>query len=115
MLETDIGQIFNTWSEVEYTGYKVMTKNNDWRSLLRQKINNLYTKYFDKEVILKSDYMNLLKTPRNLYYRWIDGEDMNPEELTAIIEESIYKATELKLIYQKQKMKIWNLKKNYWK
>ena len=112
LLETDIGQIFNTWSEVEYTGYKVMTKNNDWRSLLRQKINNLYTKYFDKEVILKSDYMNLLKTPRNLYYRWIDGEDMNPEELTAIIEESIYKATELKLIYQKQKMKIsWDMYK----
>lgn len=112
LLETDIGQIFNTWSEVEYTGYKVMTKNNDWRSLLRQKINNLYTKYFDKEVILKSDYMNLLKTPRNLYYRWIDGEDMNPEELTAIIEESIYKAAELKLIYQKQKMKIsWDMYK----
>ena len=33
LLETDIGQIFNTWSEVEYTGYKVMTKDNDWRSL----------------------------------------------------------------------------------
>ena len=86
-----------------------MTSDTDWCSLIRQKINNLYTRYFDEEVILKKDYMNLLKTPYNLYYRWIKGAEMNANELTDIIEDSIYKAAELKSIYQKQKMKLsWN-------
>ena len=109
LLESDIGQIFNTWSEVEYTGYKAMTNESDWCSLIRQKINNLYTRYFDDEVILNKDYMNLLKTPYNLYYRWIKGAEMDASELTDTIEDSIYKAAELKSVYQKQKMKLsWN-------
>lgn len=106
LLESEIGQIFNAWSIVEYTGYKAMTKDTDWCSLIRQKINNLYTRYFDEEVILRKDYMNLLKTPYNLYYRWIKGVEMNASELITTIEDSIYKATELKLVYQKQKMNL---------
>ena len=108
LLETEIGQIFNTWSEVDYVGYKAMSKDTDWCSLIRQKINNLYTRYFDENVILKKDYIDLLKTPKNLYYRWIKGSEMNIEELVGTIEDSIYKAAELKTIYQKQKMiKSW--------
>lgn len=113
LLESEIGQIFNTWSEVEYTGYKSMTKDTDWCSLIRQKINNLYTRYFDDEVILNRDYMNLLKTPYNLYYRWIKGTEMNPDELTTIIDDAINEAIELKSTYQKQKMKMsWSEYKN---
>lgn len=86
-----------------------MTKDTDWCSLIRQKINNLYTRYFDKDVILRKDYMDALKTPYNLYYRWIKGVEMNADELIDIIEESIGKATELKSMYQKQKMDLsWN-------
>ena len=106
LLNSDIGQIFNTWSEVDYIGYKAMTKDTDWCSLIRQKINNLYTRYFDKEVILKKDYMDLLKMPYNLYYRWIKGIEVNVDELTNIIETSIYEASELKTMYQKQKMEL---------
>ena len=109
LLETEIGQIFNVWSEIDYIGYKAMSKDTDWCSLIRQKINNIYTRYFDEEVVLKRDYMNLLKTPYNLYYRWIKGAEMNADELTDAIEDSIYKAAELKTVYQKQKMKLsWN-------
>lgn len=109
MLDTEIGQIFNAWSEVEYIGYKAMTKEVDWCNLIRQKINNLYTKYFDNEVILNKDYINLLKTPYNLYYRWIKGHEFAPNELTSAIEDAIYKADELKCVYQKQKMNLsWN-------
>lgn len=106
LLATEIGQIFNAWSEVDYVGYKAMTNDTDWCSLIRQKINNIYTRYFDETVVLKKDYMNLLKTPYNLYYRWIKGVEINADELTSIIEDSIYKAAELKLVYQKQKMKL---------
>ena len=109
LLDSEIGKIFNAWSEVEYTGYKAATKDTDWASLIRQKINNLYTRYFDEEVILNKDYMNLIKTPYNLYYRWIKGIEIDTCNLTNIIEESIYKAAELKHVYQKQKMKLpWN-------
>ena len=106
LLESEIGRIFNIWSEVEYIGYKAMSNDADWCSLIRQKINNLYTRYFDEEVILNRDYMNLLKTPYNLYYRWIKGAEMNADELTDVIESSIYEAAELKSVYQKQKMKL---------
>ena len=106
LLDTEIGQIFNAWSEVDYIGYKAMTKDTDWCSLIRQKINNLYTRYFDKDVILKKDYMDLLKTPYNLYYRWIKGAEINANELTDTIERHIYKASELKSLYQKQKMEL---------
>ena len=104
LLETKIGQIFNVWSEIDYVGYKAMTNETDWCSLIRQKINNLYTRYFDDDVILKKDYMDLLKIPYNLYYRWIKGDSINPDELVNKIESSIYKAAELKSMYQKQKM-----------
>lgn len=109
LLKTEIGQIFNSWSEVDYISYKAITKDTDWCSLLRQKINNLYTRYFDKDVILNKEYMDLLRTPRRLYYRWINGEEMSAEELIDIIENSIHKASELKLVFHKQKMNSsWN-------
>ena len=106
LLDTEIGQVFNTWSKVDYVGYKAMTKDTNWASLIRQKINNLYTRYFDENVILKKDYMDLLKTPYNMYYRWIKGIEINRDELINIIETSIYRANDLKIIYQKQKMKL---------
>ena len=106
LLDTEVGQIFNSWSQVDYIGYKATVKEIDWCSLIRQKINNLYTRYFDENVILKKDYMDLLKTPYNYYYRWIKGAEMNVDELVGIIESSVHKANELKIMYQKQKMKL---------
>ena len=106
LLQTDVGQVFDVWSEVEYTGYKAMTKETDWCSLIRQKVNNLYTRYFDKDVILKKDYMNLLNTPKRLYYQWIDGIEMDADELTNIIDDVIDDAQKLKVTYQKQKMEL---------
>ena len=106
LLQTDIGQVFDVWSEIEYTGYKAMTKETDWCNLIRQKVNNLYTRYFDKDVILKKDYMNLLNTPKRLYYQWIDGVEMDADELTTIIDDAIDEAQKLKVTYQKQKMEL---------
>ena len=104
LLNTEIGKIFNCWSDIEYKGYKAMSSENDWCSLIRQKINNLYTRYFDKDVILNKDYMYLLNTPKRLYYRWLDGNEVIADELTIIIDEAIDKAIKLKPVYQKQKM-----------
>ena len=104
LLDTEIGKIFDMWSEVEHKGYKSMSKDTDWCSLIRQKVNNLYTRYFDKDVILKKDYMNALKTPKNLYYNWIDGQEIDSDELTTIITDAVDNSEKLKVTYQKQKM-----------
>lgn len=106
LINTGVGQVFDTWSEVEYTGYKAMSKETDWISLIRQKVNNLYTKYFDKEVILQKDYIYELSTPKRLYYQWIEGIEMDANELTDIIDDAINKAEKLKNTYQKQKMEL---------
>ena len=109
LLKTDLGQIFDMWSEIEYTGYKSMTKETDWCSLIRQKINNIYTLYFDKEVVLNRDYKNLLETPKRLYYRWIDGEEMYTDTVTEIIDDAIDGSIKLKAQHQKEKMDLsWN-------
>lgn len=106
LLDTKIGQIFNMYSEIEYKTYKSMTKDDDWCSLIRQKINNLYTNYFDDNVILNKDYIDLLNKPKDLYYQWMYGKEMDSDELTNVIDESIHKSLELKSIYQKQKMNL---------
>lgn len=109
LLHTELGQVFDTWSDVEYTYYKSMTKDENWRSIIRQKINNIYTRYFDKEVILGKEYMDLLKTPKKLYYQWISGIDMDVETITEIIDDAIDNAEKVKSRLQKEKMSLsWN-------
>ncbi|EXG87902.1 hypothetical protein K413DRAFT_4804 [Clostridium sp. ASBs410] len=112
LLETDLRQAFNTWSSVDYKYYKSMTKDENWYSIIRQKINNFYTRYFDKEIILSKDYMELLKTPKHLYFQWIDGiNGIDAESVTSTIDNTIQEAIDLKEKLQKQKMELsW---KNY--
>ena len=64
LLDTELGRVFDTWSGIEYRYYKSMTKDENWCAIIRQKINNIYTRYFDKEVILNKEYMDLLKKPK---------------------------------------------------
>lgn len=109
LLETELGQVFDIWSEIEYKYYKSMTKDENWCSIIRQKINNIYTRYFDKEVILNREYMDLLKTPKCLYYDWISGNEMKADEVTNIIDDVIDKAEKLKHRFQMEKMTLsWN-------
>lgn len=109
LLNTEIGQIFNTWSIIEFKGYKSMSTEGNWYDLIRQKINNLYTMHFDKEVILNKEYMDLLKTPKNLYYRWLKGNYIDASTLNEILDNVISNAIDTKIVYQKQKMELsWN-------
>ena len=114
LLQTEIGQVFDMWSEVEYTYYKSMTKDENWRFIIRQKVNNIYTRYFDKEVILGKEYMSLLKVPKKLYYQWISGIDMETATVTGIIDDAIDNAGKVKLRLQKEKMSLsWNEYKKF--
>ena len=109
LLCTELGQVFDTWSDIEYTYYKSMTKDENWHSIIRQKINNIYTRYFDKEVILGKEYMDLLKIPKKLYYQWISGIDMNVTTVTEIIDNAIDNSEKVKKRLQMEKMSLsWN-------
>lgn len=114
LLQTELGQVFDTWSDIEYTYYKSMTKDENWRFIIRQKVNNIYTRYFDKEVILGKEYMSLLKVPKKLYYQWISGIDMETTTVTGIIDDAIDNAEKVKLRLQKEKMSLsWNEYKKF--
>lgn len=114
LLQTELGQVFDTWSDIEYTYYKSMTKDENWRFIIRQKVNNIYTRYFDKEVILDKEYMSLLKVPKKLYYQWISGIDMETATVTGIIDDAIDNAGKVKLRLQKEKMSLsWNEYKKF--
>lgn len=109
LLGTELGQVFNTWSDVEYTYYKSMTKDENWHSIIRQKINNIYTRYFDKEVVLGKEYMDLLKIPKKLYYKWISGIDIDAGTVTEIIDDAMDNAEKVKARLQREKMSLsWN-------
>ena len=109
LLNTELGQVFNTWSGIEYRYYKSMTKDENWCSIIRQKINNIYTRYFDKEVILNKEYMDLLKKPKLMYFDWLSGTEMDADTVTDIIDDTIDKAEKLKQRFQMEKMTLsWN-------
>lgn len=109
LLNTELGQVFNTWSGIEYRYYKSMTKDENWCPIIRQKINNIYTRYFDKEVILNKEYMDLLKKPKLMYFDWLSGIEMDADTITDIIDDTIDKAEKLKQRFQMEKMTLsWN-------
>lgn len=109
LLDTELGRVFNTWSGIEYRYYKSMTKDENWCSIIRQKINNIYTRYFDKEVILNKEYMDLLKKPKLMYFDWLSGTEMDADTVTDIIDDTIDKAEKLKQRFQMEKMTLsWN-------
>lgn len=109
LLNTELGQVFDSWSNIEYKHYKSMTKDENWCPIIRQKINNIYTRYFDKEVILGKEYMDLLKAPKRLYCEWLSGIDMDAKTITEIIHDTITKAEKIKSRLQMEKMSLpWN-------
>lgn len=109
LLNTKLGQVFDTWSGIEYRYYKSMTKEENWCAIIRQKINNIYTGYFDKEVILNKEYMDLLKKPKLMYFDWLSGTEMDANTVTDIIDDAIDEAEKLKQRFQMEKMTLsWN-------
>lgn len=109
LLDTELGRVFDTWSGIEYRYYKSMTKDENWCAIIRQKINNIYTRYFDKEVILNKEYMDLLKKPKLMYFDWLSGTEMDANTVTDIIDNAIDESEKLKQRFQMEKMTLsWN-------
>ena len=107
IVNTDVGQIFYNYMNIPYIASKTMTKNIDYISLIRQKINNIYNNYCEPRLCTRKDYMELLHMPKATYYRWEKYHDEDDvKDLANRITESLNKAQELKNQYSKQKMKL---------
>lgn len=104
------GPVFRQWSSVEYLYYKPVTADDEWSSILRQKINNLYTQYFDRDVILEKEYMDLIKTPSRLYHQWAAGKSnessIDAASAEAAILEAIRQSELVKARLQMRKMEL---------
>lgn len=98
LLETEIGKIFNAWSVIPYMYFRATYKSRHekYYIYIRQKINNLYFKYFDPDIVIDSHYFNFLKTPKNLYFNWIQHPELTKEEITKRIDEAMDKAVTYK-------------------
>mgnify|MGYP000891198420 CR=1 FL=1 len=107
IVNTEIGQIFYKYVNIPYIASKTMTKNTDYISLIRQKINNIYNNYCEPRLCTRSDYMKLLHIPKIKYYRWEKYNDANDiRNLENVIIQSLDQAQKLKDQYSKQKMKL---------
>ena len=84
-----------------------MTKQKNYVDLIRQKINNIYSTMCDGSVCVNKEYMDLIKTPKQLYYRWQSGKDeFEAEELLYRLQDCINNAEEVKKYHAKTKLKI---------
>ena len=108
LVETDVGKVFCDYMNILYVSSKTTTTNIDFVSLIRQKINNIYNNYCEKRLCTRKDYMELLHTPKKLYFRWEKNQNdcKNVDDLSGILTESLLQAEELKNQYSKQKMNL---------
>lgn len=104
--QTELGRIFQVWSDVPYLSNRRLTKETGFEQLIRQKINNTYTQLFDDRVCSNREYMELLSTPKRLYFRWLKGEIFTPEQLTILIDDAMEQALKVKETLSRQKMSL---------
>lgn len=69
LLSTETGQIFAPYTSISHLSCPSTTTDTDFASLVRQKVNNIYTNLFDADICTRKDYLYLLQTPRRLYYQ----------------------------------------------
>ena len=103
---TPVGDMFERYSKTSYDYFKRFTKSDSHVDIVRQKINNLYTSYCDEKFCTNGEYMRMLKWPRILYSRYMNGEDMTPEYIEEQVKTSRMKADTLYEENAKQKLKL---------
>ena len=80
------------------------------QNVLRQKIQNLYTRYCDGEICFDRHYRALLHTPKNFYNRYRRGDaeicGLSPDRLKQRIEDSLLEAEKRKEELARQKLSL---------
>lgn len=105
LISTPVGQVFYQYMNVPYYSSKTQTTKMDYVNLIRQKVNNIYNNYCDTRLCTRKNYMDLLHSPKVLYYRMEKGkEEYDALELKEKLESNLQEADRLKEMYSKQKM-----------
>lgn len=109
----NVSDVFRKYQNIKYISNKSFSQGGDSWTILRQKINNIYTDMCDKDVCKKKDYMDCLYSPKRLYFRFVKGKSFNSVELENYIGQQMELAKELHNKYAKHKMDIgWDEYKN---
>lgn len=103
LLATETGQIFAAYASICRSYSPSVTESRDFASLIRQKLNNIYTYYFDKDVCCNKEYLDLLRLPKKLYLQWQSScrtKDaswtLSPQELSLKLEDAMKRARIIK-------------------
>lgn len=88
-------EIFSKYTEMEYTSYRHTSKRVGWENLIRQKINNIYSFNFDKNIMTDKRYKDLMYLPKHLYYDVVEGADYTPEYIQQKIDNGLSEANKL--------------------
>ncbi|MBR0596957.1 hypothetical protein [Sinanaerobacter chloroacetimidivorans] len=103
----DTGRIFQNYQSIPYRSYRNSTTEKNYVDLIRQKINNLYSIRCDPDICTEKEYMNLLKTPKRLYYLWRKGEEIpSANELSEHISHCMEEAECIRKLSAKSKLKL---------
>ncbi len=113
LLKTEIGEVFSNYTSIPRNVCPSTTKNTGFASLIRQKLNNIYTYFFDENICSRKEYLDLLRLPKKLYFQWESflgkGEPewiLSPKELSNTLEQAMADAKRLKETCAREKMKL---------
>ncbi|MEY8390203.1 hypothetical protein D3Z36_10395 [Lachnospiraceae bacterium] len=113
LLATEIGRIFSAYASLPRTVCPSVTREQDFASLIRQKVNNIYTHYFDETICRNKDYIKMLMLPKKLYFQWLSAVQKNdqswtfsPQELSRTLEDAMTQAQLIKETCARQTMSL---------
>lgn len=110
---TEIGRIFSAYTCIPRISCPSVAKSADFASLIRQKANNLYSRYFDSQICDRKEYLDFLRIPKQLYFQWEASVrnpsvpwTLSPQELTDTLSNAMKQAQSVKETCAREKMEL---------
>lgn len=94
-------------ARIPYLVARTSTTEKDGWSLLRQKVNNLYSRYCDADIITSREHRDAVFAIKSLYFAWRRGEIfLTVDELKNKIAEAKQKAEVIRQTAAREKMRL---------
>lgn len=106
-LQGGLADLFRQHCRIPYLVARTSTTEKDGWSLLRQKVNNLYSRYCDADIITSREYRDAVFAIKSLYFAWRRGEIfLTVDELKNKIAEAKQKAEVIRQTAAREKMRL---------
>lgn len=99
LMKTDLGKEFYKYERIKYQTTKRETDSLRWECLIKQKINNLYATYVDRNLCVSTEYSAQIHVPKRLYFEYRANPEAFPytaEEVGTKIREALERAARLR-------------------